>query len=246
MDFSLTDLISIIPITILIPAAFYVIKVMLRTDIEIVLEDRYKNKMNEIIEIFIISLALSVIISLASASLFEKGVPESAEQVLGIIIYSLVAIFYLSFLVQLISYLFNQSRTIKNKKRMLKFYNIYFIVQYLSILGVNALLFISVGNSLELIEVIKVVSVVVFTYMIVIFIFKLCSNQVNKIDNNYEIKIINHDLNETLEKLILLYSLNKELLILKEKADENEHINDLSVFYVYYLNQGYILKYQRV
>lgn len=70
-------------------------------------------------------------------------------------------------------------------------------------------------------------------------------NRIVKNKNYYEIKVINKELNETLENLILLYSLNKEMLIMSKKADVNKSIHDLEEFHVYYLNAGFIHRYRK-
>src|SRR5699024_12075 len=239
MSFSLENGIPTISLNITIAKALYfIVKVIFSTNIEIVLEDRYKNKINEIIEILFISLILAISVSVVAGTLDFSNRDYA---------YIILFIYCASFVVLLLGLLFNQFfRKIKNKDRVLTFYKVNLIIKFLSIPCINAVLFMDNGGNLEFNE--KVRGIIVFTliYMVIFFFSQLCFNQVNKSKNDYEIRIIDENLNETLKELILLYSLNKEIIIMKEKVDKNKKINDLEVFYVYHFNKGFIFKYRKV
>jgi len=244
MSISLNHLISGLSLSISVPAVLYLIKVMLRTHIEVVLEDRYKNKINELIKIISVSSILAIFISMATESVVSWAISD-VTRIVGIINFMII-LFYLLYFVQLGCFGVNQFRKVKREKYWLMFYKINFLIQYLSMIAINVMVFIGLDETVIFQKKAMIVGIMAFNYLLIISLTKLCFSQVKQIKNNYEIRIIDENLNETLKKLILLYSLNKELLIMREKADGNKDINDLEVFYVYYLNQGCIFKYRKV
>ncbi|OZU88231.1 hypothetical protein CIL03_11290 [Virgibacillus indicus] len=244
MDFDMNYMIPTISLTISIPTALYlVIKIIYRTKIEMVLEDKYKNKINQIIEIVILSMFLATLISIGSY-MIEK-VPNFISNSLPYILLVILLIFTISFVVQLIALAINEFREIKKKKCLFNFYKVIFIIEYLSILLLNGGLLVLNERNLELNEIILTVITFGVMYMMILIIFRFSFNQVKvKSKDYYEVTLINENINETLKELILLYTLNKKLLIMKEKLDEEKDINDLKVFYVYYFQEGFVLKYK--
>lgn len=154
MSFSLENGIPTISLAIPIAAALYlIVKVIFRTNIEIVLEDRYKNKINEIIEILFISLILAISVSVVAGTLDFINRDYA---------YIILFIYCASFVVLLLGLLVNQFfRKIKNKDRVLTFYKVNLIIQFLSIPCINAVLFMDNGGNLEFNE--KVRGIIVFT-----------------------------------------------------------------------------------
>lgn len=246
MDFILKNLVPIVSFLLSTPPIVYLfVKVMSRNHIEIVLEDKYKNKLYKLVEIFIISLSLSIIISMSANSLPEERISNFITNVLLIILVFIFLLLIVTLLISTISLSVNKSKKIKNKQRALLLYKVNFVTQFLSIICINAILFIFLSEQGIIEEKIILIAIIALTYMVSILLLNACLNQVVKNRNPYEIKIIDENLNETLKDLILLYSLNKEMLILRNKVDMNESINDLDEFYVYYLNSGFIHQYRK-
>lgn len=244
MNFILNNLVAIVSILLSTPPIVYLfIKVMSRNHIEIVLEDKYKNKMNELAEILIISISLAIIISMSANSLFKVSVNDFTISVFFIILPFIL--FIVTLLISFISLGVNQFRKTRNKQWVLKFYKGNFIVQFLSILYIDAVLFIFISDQKTVEEKAILVAIIAFMYMVSILLLNYSLSRVIKNKNHYEIKVINKDLNERLKDLVLLYSLNKEMLIMRKKADVNKSINDLEEFYVYYLNSGFIHRYRK-
>lgn len=246
MNFTLNNLILIVSFILTTPPiVVFIVKVMSRNHIEIVLEDKYKNKVNELAEILIISLSLAIIISMLANSFFKENVSDFTTNILAIILLFLLFVFIITIFISLISLNFIKSRRIRNKQLVLKFYKVNFIVQFLSILCIDAMLFILIGDQKIVEEKAILVTFIAFMYMVSILLLNYNLSQVVKNENLYEISIIDNKLNETLKNLILLYSLNKEMLIMRNKTDVNKSINDLEEFYVYYLNSGFIHQYRK-
>src|SRR5699024_4271469 len=135
MSFSLENGIPTISLAIPIAAALYlIVKVIFRTNIEIVLEDRYKNKINEIIEILFISLILAISVSVVAGTLDFINRDYA---------YIILFIYCASFVVLLLGLLVNQFfRKIKNKDRVLTFYKVTLIIQFLSFPCIKHVLYI--------------------------------------------------------------------------------------------------------
>ena len=244
MDFILGNFESFISALILIPTIVYaLIKIIYRTKIEIILENKYKNKINGMIEIGILSLFLSTIISFGGYRIGE--IPNFISDILPVILLCILLIFCISFVVLSIAFVINGIRKIKNNNRVYNFYRVIFVIQYLSLLCLNAGLMVLEAGNLELNEIILIILWFVVLYVVIFSISRFSFNQVRRRDH-YEVTVLKENINVTLGKLILLYSLNKELLIMREKTDKEKDVNELKIFYVYYLKEGFILKYKEV
>ncbi|TXL63357.1 hypothetical protein FHP05_11120 [Cerasibacillus terrae] len=246
MNFTLNNLVPIVSFLLSTPPIVYlIVKVMSRNHIEIVLEDKYKNKMNELAIILIISLSLAIIISMSANSLFKENVNDFITNVLLIILPFIFLVYIITLLISSISLNVNQSGIIRNKQRVSKYYKVNFIIQFLSILCINAMLFILISDQEAVEEKAIIVAIIALMYMLSILLLNSSLSKVVKNKNHYEIRIIDNKLNETLKNLILLYSLNKEMLIMRNKVDVDKSINDLEDFYVYYLDSGFIHRYRK-
>lgn len=59
----------------------------------------------------------------------------------------------------------------------------------------------------------------------------------------YKLHLTEENPNTVLQNLLLLYPLNKDRLIMLEEKDYKTDENRLQVFYVYHVNEKYLLKY---
>lgn len=261
---------SILTLLQIIPAAgaiiYVIIRIWSRTKIEMALENKLQKNVNNLIETFFIAIIIATSLTLISISIGELGdqIWKSIVTylsmfflVIGILAFILLCIIRFSLTIKNWSNKKKISRMIyrtvlfiikkwNDKENISRMINTTFSVLFISVFMVNFGVFLVKQQEFNMDEYILFTLLFAALYFLLFGFMIDTQNQINiRNSEYYELQIIEENLNTTFKSLLLLYPLSKDKLIMIDKKDNKTDLHQLEVFYVYYINEKFFLKYKR-
>ncbi|MCG5102420.1 hypothetical protein [Oceanobacillus alkalisoli] len=242
------DLATYIPIITFIGSIIFLfIKLLNRSKIEILLEDKFKKQLYYFTETLILSVVMAF--SITATSTIEESLPHALNNFLLNLLPLAASIFFIA--ISLFLILVSICPFMINKGVNSQF--LFNINKYSSISLFILLIFIHISFNLtgnltyrDWETLIFISLPFAFFYLILIWLMTYIKNQLaSNALTLYKVRMIKDEINNELKNLLFLYALGKEKLVFIERKDASERdVNKLTVFYIYDINNSLLMRFE--